>query len=325
MYGKSFDSNEVRASIFTSRTLLPGDDAGSGSLGTKGIAAWLSWDDSQESACVPSFSPAAGSNLGSRQFSFNRVLQFLGAPNEVFELLSNFLMNEWPSEMHLLETSRLRATVFVKFVAVKVEARVAASLSGCCTELIYVDQSTSPDTVHFGNLVHACEQHLRIQLGEQCERTLLKNTVLELDLHAELDDEDVEKGEPDFQAVLAEVVYCSSAKVREELLQSLAVLARNYTVCSRLAKAFSAPIGIFSLGSYFQSQEETPSSLAETFPFAYLLRQAASYDDACHMVCLKGLIADAAQTACPLVARELELALTFIPDHPALQEGGDFP
>lgn len=325
MYSRSFD-NEVRATLSSSQTLLPDDAAGGGcgSLGTKDIAAWLSREDSEESACVRSFWPAAGPNLGSGHCSSNRVLQFLCAADRVFELLLNFLMNEWPSEMHLQETSRLCATVFVKFVAVKLEARVAASLGGCSTELIYVNQSTSPDSVHFGNIVHACEQHLRIQIGELSEGTLLKNAVLEEDLHAELDDEDVEKGEQDFQAVLAEIVYCSSAKVREELLQSLALLAGNSMACSRLAKAFSSPIGIFTLGSYFQPQAETPASLAESFPLAYLLRQAASGDDACSMVCLKGLIADATQTTCWLVARELETALSFIPDSPAAQEGGDF-
>jgi hypothetical protein len=318
----SFDNKEAWGTLSTSQTLLPDDAVAiASSLDTKGITAWLDEDDAWPAA--PRSRPAADPSLGSGHRSSDRVLLLRGEAGTVHELLSHFMVSEWPAEVHLAEPDRFCATMFLDFVAVKVEARVMASLRGLGTELVFTNNSTSPDTVLFGNLVHACERHLRSQLGELPEGSLMKDELLEEDLFSELEDEEFQ-GAANFQALLAELVHCSSARTREELLQALAQLAGNPMARLRLAEAFCSPIGIFAVGFYLKPEDEAALSLAETYPFAYVLRQAASRDESGEMALLKGLVAHATQNASSqLVARELELALSFLPEGPNVEEGED--
>jgi len=320
----SFDTKAAWGTLSTSQTLLPDDAVAiASSLDTKGITAWLDEDDEGTNECGQDTWPAADTEIGFGYRSSDRVLPLQGEAGTVLELLSHFMVSEWPAEVHLVEPDRFCATTFLDFVAVKVEARVKVSLRGFGTELVFANNSTSPDTVLFGNVVHACERYLRSQLGELPEGSLMKDELLEEDLFSELEEEEFQ-GAADFQALLAELVHCSSARTREELLQALAHLAGNSMARPRLAEAFCSPIGIFAVGFYLKPEDETPLSLAETYPFAYVLRQAASRDESGEMALLKGFVAHATQDATSqLVARELELALSFLPEGPNVEEGED--
>lgn len=306
----SFDNKGTWATLSTSQSL------------PRGITALLDEDEEDKIVCEQDCWLAAGPSLSNGGCP-DRVLQLQGAADTVLELLSRFLVSEWPAEVHLMELSRCRATIFLDFVAVEVEARVMASAGGYGTELVFVNSSISPDTVLFGKLVHACEQHLRTRLGELPEGFLLKDELLQEDLSSELEQDDVHAA-PQFQALLAEVVHCQSAKMREELLQVLAHLAGHSSARSSLAEAFCSSVGVFAASVYLQPQDKRLASLAEIYPFAYALQQAASCDESCNMGCLKNLIADALQNATSqLVAHELGLALSFLPEYPSAEQEGD--
>lgn len=306
----SFDNKGTWATLSTSQTL------------PQGITALLDGDEEEKIVCEQDCWSAAGPSLSNGRCP-DRVLHLQGAAETVLELLSRFLVSEWPAEVHLMELSRCCATIFLDFVAVQVEARVVASPGGYSTELFFVNSSTSPDAVLFGNLVRACEQHLRTQLGELPEGFLLKDELLQEDLFSELEQDDVHAA-PQFQALLAQVVHCQSAKMREELLQMLAHLAGHSFARSSLAEAFCSSVGVFAASFYLQPQDKPPASLAETYPFAYALQQAASCDESSNMGCLKNLIADASRNATSqLVARELGLALSFLPEYPSAEQEGD--
>lgn len=311
------DDKRERQALFVSQTLPPGH-ANWG----KGIATWLSCDDEEETVCRQDcWAPAARSLSSSRRPS-DRVLLILSEAWTITELLFQFLTKEWPTEIHLVEPFRICATIFLNFVAVKVEVRVMAGPCESSAELVFMNNSTSPDTVLFGKVVDACERQLRSQLEELPEGSLLKDELLEEDFFSELADDDDDAGTPDFQALLAELVHCSSARMREELLQTLAHLAGHKWARPSLVEAFCSPIGIFAASSYLHRPGETSASLAETFPFAYVLRQAAACDESCAMVHLTKLIAHAMQsTTAQLVARELEHVLGLLPDDPAVEEG----
>lgn len=324
MNSKFVDNYGTRAALRASQTLLSDDAAACDDLHAKSAASWLSREGCKESACASHRRPSAGPNLPNICSSTTRMVYLQGmiSTDTVCALLSQFMMNEWPTAVHLVESSRLSATIFVDFAPVKVEARVAANPGWCGTELAFVNNSISPDMVLFGNVVHRCEKYLRIQFGELCEGSQLRNELLEEGFDFELEDEDVESWEPKFQDLLEEVVHCPSAKVREELLQSLVHLARSSMACSRLADVFGSSIGIFAVCWYLRPQGGRQHSLAEIYPFAYLLRQAAfCANDVSKIACLKGIIADATHTN--LVAKELELLLTYLPDPPNAQEEAD--
>lgn len=319
MDNRSFN---IKETLSSSQTLLPADAAHfAGSFDIAGVAAWLDKDEEEVDEVRRQDSwPAAGPGLSSAQRrSSERVLNFQAEVETVIQLLSQFLVNEWPAEVHLIETDRLYATTFVDFVSVKVDAHATTVPGGFGTELTFVNIGTSPDAVLFGKVVHACEQQLRIQLGELPEGSFLKDELIEEDLFSDLEEDEP----PDFQALLAELVHCPSTRTREELLQALANLAGQSSSHPSLAQALCSAIGIFATGFYLKPQDAPPASLAETYPFAYVLRQAASRDGSGDLVLLKSLLEYAMQNAdSQLVARELESSLSFVSQGSTSDEGG---
>lgn len=330
------DNKQAWSTLSTSKTLIPGE-LGPAAPDIKGIASWLYQE--HELVRTKSFAGAppgatsapdfvsAGSSQNSKHPT-QRVLQLPGEAVAVLEWLSDYLANEWPAEVEPVRSCSIRGTVFVDFVAVYIVVEATPTTHTFGVELVFSQQGSSKDVVRFSTVVNACEQHLQTKLGQLLEGRILKEELLEEDLFSELEDDEASASE-DFQALLVEVAHCQSAKMREELLQTLAHLAsQDQAAKARLAEAFGSPFGIFAVGAYLQPKGEPPAPLAELFLFAYILRQAASCGQesgVTAMACLRGVIGDvvvrsgtsssSSSSSLPrLVTRELLLALSFLPE-----------